>query len=324
MSVVLDQPMGGSERVIEGKNRTYILTHVDSMPGDGDLTIDEISQSYQRYVDGYPHDAGFEMHGETGLPLKDAVTSGDDSRLMHIVSDIDFECLLVPEIDRESAKISENKEAIRGLKDEVSFSLPVQLMNIQKVQISSDHTTYWEYTVERVNGHKFTGYPITPDDIRQFETVISLVLVTKTSVEDRNMRTVLQNSDSIASYLAYPTLEGIAKRYCNEYVTEAGVVKKGKKVNTYRGERSHGDRVNNFGYLLYHIETVAGSPDLQQELQEMRAQVSDFYNWDEDEVYGRLAGFRNSWLHGESYAKAEYGTLICYTALLLWAMMLEK
>ncbi|MBS8120788.1 hypothetical protein [Haloferax volcanii] len=128
----------------------------------------------------------------------------------------------------------------------------------------------------------------------------------------------------IASYVAYPVLEGIAKRYCHEYIHENGTVKEGKSIHTYDPVVRAGEQVNNIGWILSHIENVAGSPELKEEMRQMRIQVADFYSCGENQVYGTIAGYRNTWLHGEEVAIAEYGTLMNYISLLLWAMMFEK
>ncbi|REA05781.1 hypothetical protein DEQ92_05785 [Haloferax sp. Atlit-6N] len=217
-----------------------------------------------------------------------------------------------------------NKEALTDLDDEVLFQLPAQLINIQKVQITADHTTFWKYTAERVRDFDFTETPISGDVVEHFETAVSLVLVRSNATTDEHVRKIVQKSDAVASYLVYPVLEGVAKRYCHEYVSEDGAVKEGKTVVTYCGDKEFGDEINQVGYLLHHIENVAGSDALREELYKMRVGVREFYDTDENEEYGVINGFRNSWLHGEDEAKAEYGTILSYTALLLWAMMLEK
>lgn len=140
---------------------------------------------------------------------------------------------------------------------------------------------------------------------------------------------VIEDGATIASYIAYPVFEGLIKSICRDDFYPDGTVKSGRTVQilppgeSVTGDESETIQVNKLGDLLWHFEQTVAANGLSERMRTMRQKVADFYDWDQEDVYGNdgLSGLRNRWLHGQELARAEFGTVMNYVALLIWGVL---
>lgn len=211
--------------------------------------------------------------------------------------------------------------------------IPLSMSESLKVNLSDDHRTYWIHTVETLYSQAAATFHI--DTIDQLKWLIALMSPPLAGFEGQHPKwsdgwcaqEVLRNGNTLASYLAYPVLEGVIKSICDDDFYPDGTIKSGRTVSILPpGSSRTGDgekRVSSLGDLLWHVENQVADGDLPELMVEMRKRVADFYGWPEDEVYGRggLGGLRNSMAHGEEQAKAEYGVIMNYISLLSWGVL---
>lgn len=211
--------------------------------------------------------------------------------------------------------------------------LPIKLTEILKSDISIDHEEYWWFTHDfsRAYAEEFGIFP--EGLIDNLELIIRLVLAAPLmgfSSSKRRADQILWEAKTLASYLAYPTLEGFAKVACRRDIKLNGEIRRGRKIrkltNPDRKEYKHHDDGNgicsNIGMLLWHLETEVARPRNQTLLKNMREKVGEIFDHPSDHVYGLLYEFRNDSLHGQNQAPREYGVMLNYICLLVWITLL--
>jgi hypothetical protein len=225
---------------------------------------------------------------------------------------------------------------VQDLPLEILCWLPIGLTKILQVQVTEDHTDYWWYTYSFAKAYDDeTG--LFPDGlIDNFELLIHLVSMRldpqfRLSI-DEPYKVVLSNSRILATYLGYPTLEGLVKFACRRDIRMDGKIQNGKKIRKlghpdsrdyYHHSNSPGSGIcSNLGALLWHYETEVARSEHSVRLSKMRSEVAELYGTKPNRVYGLLNGQRNDSLHGRHQGEKERGMLLNYCSLIIWATLL--
>jgi hypothetical protein len=121
--------------------------------------------------------------------------------------------------------------------------------------------------------------------------------------------------------MAFPTLEGITKCLMKRDITLDGTVRQGRRIISYSGDDyTGGCQVNDLGHLLWNLEQAVADDTLQSRMEDFRNFIESFFQLEDNSSlggYGFLSNHRNSSLHGQMQARAEFGILLNLISLLL-------
>lgn len=219
--------------------------------------------------------------------------------------------------------------------------LPIGLTKILQIQITLDHEKYWWFTYSFVSAYNEQRELFPRDLIDNFELLVRLILLEDTvgvggnfdipiTMLDSNgdIDTVLNNTNVLATYLGYPTIEGFTKIACQEDIEIDGTIKPGKKIRKlgppkhreyYTPSTKKEDGIcSNLGALLWHYEKEIARPEHTVRLEKMREEIGNLYNINSDKVYGFLKDERNHSLHGQRQGKKERGMILNLCCMLIW------
>jgi|GEM_PF-3278313 len=287
----------------------------------------EISVRYDRYLKSFS-DAKLIKYGEEDVdrPTKKSLTDeefGIDIRDASINGSRDI--LL---------SYDERRAGIRYLSPELYPWIAVELTEVLQANVCADHEAYWWFTHDFARAVSEESEIFSRGLIENLELIIRLVLSQPLfgfSPEKKSANEILWEAKTLATYLAYPTLEGVVKNACRRDIGMGGEIKDGRRIRKLGPNRTfmdyadeNGDGIySNFGGLLWHLEKEVANPQNATHLREMRKQVADMYDEAPPElVLGMLNGFRNDSLHGRNQAAREYGVLLNYICLVIWITLL--
>ena len=226
----------------------------------------------------------------------------------------------------------DSRAGIRFLSHDILTWLPVKLTDVLGVNVCRDHEEYWWFTHDfsRAFTEETQLFPVGLID--NFELLIRLVLSVPPmgwSTEQKQSREILMEAKTLATYLAYPTLEGFVKIACRRDIRLNGKIREGRAIRRLtqpdcREYMSHddGDGVcSNIGMLLWHFETEITRPQNQILLRDMRERIGEIFGHPPDRIYGLLNDFRNDSLHGRDRAPKEHGVLLNLISLIIWTTL---
>lgn len=280
-----------------------------------DLTIEDISEIYDEYLARYPAESKVTIKTEDeiiGYPLLTGIKNG-----IPIVPDhIDHP------LDNSLLSLSEELPSIKELPANTKHLIGPELIKLAQAKVTQDHRDYWNHTYKRAS--EFFG------DSRQYQNMLDyleIVIYLSCWVDSNSGREewARRNSYDIASYLSYPLLESILKGLCEKDVGIDGKVRQNKKVRKLsQGVEYHteGDRINDSGTLLWHLETEAGHKELVDLLKLYRKEIQQFGEIGSQEVYGMLNDWRNGLLHGEKRPVGQFAIVVTLLCSLIWDTML--
>lgn len=223
---------------------------------------------------------------------------------------------------------------IEELSIETLTKLPIELMNILKVQLSPDHREYWKLTyliLEDTNEQDSLFPSGLVNDLETLFRLSSCVPIPSHVHEggphpeqaawDRKGHEshTIYRAKHIAAYLSFPLLEGLIKSVCSDYIEMDGSIKQGQKIKQYYGGYNDGNYCNRLRDLLTHLEEEYADLQLRSNLKDLRNYVGDFYDCNPNKVYKLIDNWRNTSLHGENAPDAEYGTILNLICLIIWS-----
>lgn len=208
--------------------------------------------------------------------------------------------------------------------------LAVKLTNILQVQICDDHKAYWWFT------HSFAKkaseeYGWFPEELVYNLGIVIHLTTLGTPPSDSHEEAVdaiMRSSKILATYLAYPTLEGFAKVACRRDIEMDGTIREGRRIRKLTQPdrrvfmtKDNDQEISNFAMLLWHLETEVAGQRNRELLANMREEVAEMLDLSPDYILGRLYGHRNDSLHGHHTASREYGVLLNYICLIIWIIL---
>ncbi|WP_247729487.1 hypothetical protein [Halovivax limisalsi] len=280
----------------------------------------QIKSNYDEYLRRYPEEGN--VQGVLEYPLQSAAII-QGGYVVNTSSGLNQNLLIT----------SDNSlPDIQQLSLETLAKLSTELMNILKVQISTDHQEYWKWTIqafEKVNKQ----ISILPSElVNNLEILFRLSACSPIPSQvgegllhpiqaswdsEGHEAYIIYRAKTIAAYLSFPLLEGVIKGVCSDYIKPNGEVKDGKRIKRFSGGYS-----NNVCYrlsdLLTHLEEEYADDEFKNLLRDMRIMIGDFYHRNPKKVYSLIGEWRNTSLHGQNPPDAEYGTIANIICLIIW------
>jgi hypothetical protein len=234
---------------------------------------------------------------------------------------------------------------IRNFDYETFRAFPIMITPVQKFHLGYDHFFYWALAADF---YQFLMHDIKnvidygiQDRLRLLMDFLFLrnynpeITAAERKIDDA-IRTlnprylnILTHSTSIVSHLAYPIIEGLARRLLPEYVDPDGKVKTtiepftcpdGVKVNIV------GKRISSISTIMRLLETKTADTRLQSDLAEFRNAFETAYSLrlDKGLPYDQISDLRNSLLHGEDLWQTINGSLINLICILINSQISEE
>ena len=280
---------------------------------------DTIESSYEEYVQRYPEEGIVATGDGSGLPLQS-----------HVMAKGGFVGYNEGTLERE--KLIAHRDDLPSISDlhvDDLALLPVGLTKILKVQVTPDHNEFWKETARYLLKINLDNEPLHDEIVSNFETMVRATLSTSwiswsrpsdNWISETNKQHIIGNAPIMARYMGFPTLEGMVKSICQDDIHMDGEVKPGRTVLNYSGDdHTGGDKCNNIGHLLWHLEQKVADDTLRNRLEDFRDEFSDFYtNTERGKEYGQLSDIRNTALHGEAEVQGEFGMLLNLMSLIVW------
>lgn len=255
----------------------------------------ELGYRYDQYIEAM---AGSNLIGveneAVDLPTKRSIQNDDFN--------LDIRNASVNESHKLFLTNDDRRAGIRYLSPDILTWLPIKLTEVLQVNPCEDHEEYWWFTHDfaRAFSEKFGLFP--EGLVDNLELLVRLVLsepVFGWSSETVQANKILWEAKTLASYLAFPTLEGFVKIVCRHDINLNGKIKEGRKIRklTPPDKREFklyddGDGIcSNLGMLLWHLETEVSRPKHEVLFQEMRHEAGDIFDYSVGEIYGLFNNF---------------------------------
>jgi hypothetical protein len=282
-----------------------------------------IQSNYEEYLQRYPDEGIVQTKLEYPLQSHALVQGGFTGNNR---GDLERELLTT---------LDDSLPDVERLSLETLAKLPIELMDILKIQVTPDHRKFWKWTywiLEDVNEqHSLFPHGL----VENLETLFRLSACSpipsrihigaphpnQAAWDSKGHEShMIYRAKHIAAYLSFPLLEGVLKSVCCDYIEMNGDIKQGKQIKQFSGGYS-----NSVCYricdLLTHLEEEYAGAQLKNNLQEMRIKIGDFYHRNPNKVYKLIDDWRNASLHGQNAPDAEYGTILNLICLIIWAEM---
>ncbi|WP_252698288.1 hypothetical protein [Natronosalvus vescus] len=253
-------------------------------------------------------------------PFQGVVNSSGEGFIGYNQGDLERECLI---------SNREDLPEVSGLSIEDLGRLPIELVRLMKIQRTPDHDAVWKEAAFVIKEVTQEDDPVYEELVENVELLVRAILADPWGSiggefgwnERSNQEFVLNNASLLARYMAFPTLEGIVKSLCRKDIEKNGTVRPGRVILGY-GSIDHysgNEQCNNIGHLLWHLEQDAADEPLSSRMQQFREAYAEFFsNVPSNRVYGHLAKNRNTVLHGEKRAQAEFGMLLNLISLIIF------
>jgi hypothetical protein len=283
----------------------------------------QIQSNYSEYLRRYPNEGSAQARLKYPLQSHAIVQGGYTG---NIQGDLERELLIT---------FDDSLPEIEDLSLDTLSKLPIELMDILKVQVSPDHREYWKWTfwiLKDINEEE----SVFPEElVENLETLFRLSACTPIPSLTReggphpkhvgwNRRGheshALYRSKHIAAYLSFPLLEGTIKSVCSNDIKMDGTVKSGKQIKKFDGSCT--SRVcYRLCDLLTHLEEEYADAQFENRLREMRIKIGQFHHHNPNKTYNLIDDWRNASLHGQNAPDAEYGTILNLLCLIIWNEM---
>ncbi|HHD2754425.1 TPA: hypothetical protein ACOTG0_003280 [Clostridium perfringens] len=207
------------------------------------------------------------------------------------------------------------------------------LLNDMNTIISQDHQWFWAWVGEIVNNRNINYF--NKENEREIKELFSICIrSTLAGIEkpprnyeealerfnyrkehplEHNLNEINMNKSLILSYISFPLLEGILKKYCNEYVLLSGkVIKNFKVVRGRRNSRLYkkGEHINSIRDLLLLVIQIAGDMQLVEDLNIVLEHIAMLNKENTNDPCKIIYDWRNSSLHGETSYSTIGGTIL--------------
>lgn len=280
---------------------------------------EEISSGYEKYHEEYP-EQGMVRLFDSGYPFREAVRRDIETRIAYNEGPLERECLVTLRDDIPPMEELPMTDLAR---------IPILLTRILQVQRLADHDAVWQKAAGHLIKQNSDNKPLHDPLVRNFESLVRALLSSGWSIDPTeslewdsqgNERFVVNNSSLFARYMAYPTLEGMIKSLSRRDIDMDGSIRSGRKVLRYDGIDHYpgGDECSHLGHLLWHLEKGVAKDPLKSRLEDFRNEYAEFFDISPKLVYGDLYNNRNTTLHGELKARAEFGMLLNLMSLVIF------
>lgn len=204
------------------------------------------------------------------------------------------------------------------------------LLKSMNTVVDWDHQFFWAWIGEVVNS-KYINY-FSQEDEREIQELFSVCIrSTLAGIEnpkrnyeealtyrknhpiEHNLNEVKNNMQLVLSYISFPLLEGVLKKYCKEYVSLSGKVV--KKFDILRGSNYKkiykvGDSINSIQDLLLLVIQIVGDKSLVRDLKNMLDHIKGLNQQNSNDPCKIIYDWRNSSLHGETNYFTIGGTIL--------------
>lgn len=282
----------------------------------GDLHyLNLIRQNYQDYLEAWEHQNFISLPGEDSNPYPRVHSAKNDSSIYIGEMETGIEDLFfstyydsIPEPHEMSTDLLER--------------LPVELVKILRIQASIDNFQYWSHTYE-ILSHLFSdsSSPLNHGTWHRIETLFNLILCRNMGSGMGHCSRVLSDTVYIASFVAYPALEGYL---CDQIdsIKLDGIVNTSGRIRRYSSSGSQyyskNERCSSLTDLLIHYEEEVSSPQLREEIKQFRENIAIFGEYGPDRVYKMISQWRNSVVHAEEFAHIQSELILTLLSMFLW------
>lgn len=199
--------------------------------------------------------------------------------------------------------------------------------------ISEDHQWFWAWIGEIVNDRNINYF--NKENEREIKELFSICIrSTLAGIEkpprdheealerfnyrreyplENNLNELNLNKSLILSYISFPLLEGILKKFCNEYVLLSGKVIKDFKVvrgSGYNKFYRNGESINSIQDLLLLAIQIVGDIHLVEDLNIILEHIARLDKGNTNDPCKIIYNWRNSSLHGETNYSTIGGTIL--------------
>lgn len=214
------------------------------------------------------------------------------------------------------------------------------LLKSMNIVVDRDHQFFWAWIGEVVNS-KYINYFSQEDEReikelfsvcirstlagiekppRNYEEALTLFNYRKDHPIEHNLKEVKNNMPLVLSYISFPLLEGVLKKYCKEYVSLSGKVV--TKFNVLRGSNytkiyKVGDSINSIQDLLLLVIQIVGDKSLVRDLQNMLDHIKGLDQQNSNDPCKIIYDWRNSSLHGETNYYTIGGTILNIAVIII-------
>lgn len=297
---------------------------------DDDI-FERIKNSYETYLERFA-ESGFisvqvgEDEETSPYPLKNSIAEEPESFQANY-----FEDLYIGVEDDFYLTKENTLPEITDLSTRNLERLPILLTKLLRVSVNEDMKEYW-----RLTHNKFRElYDGTDPEFRSVSLSIDLLfyLILSSSEappiyskldnsEKNHSHEVLSNTNFIAAFVAYPTLEAYIKYQCIDDIGMDGTVKEDETVQDFsphndRDFYEKGDICSSLRDLLIHFEQEIADDQLQEELEQLRTEISSLTDHPKKLVYGLLYQWRNTLSH-QATADAKFGVITNILCIAIW------
>lgn len=199
--------------------------------------------------------------------------------------------------------------------------------------ISEDHQWFWAWIGEIVNNRNINYF--NKENEREIKELFSICIrSTLAGIEkpprshyeslerfnyrkahplEHNLNELNMNKSLILSYISFPLLEGILKKFCNEYVLLSGKVIRNFKVvrgSGYNKLYKNGESINSIQDLLLLVIQIVGDIHLVEDLNIILEHIAMLDKENTNDPCKIIYNWRNSSLHGETSYSTIGGTIL--------------
>lgn len=289
----------------------------------------EIRSRYDQYTTAVAEANLISVGDESvDFPMKESYQNESFNAELRDISVNDSHNLLITNSDKRAG--------IRYMSPSLLVWLPVGLTEVLRVGICEDHEAYWWFTHDFSRAHA-ERYTIFPEPlIDNLELMIRLLTVSPASYSPpftpETINDIIWQSNTLAAYIGFPTLEGFLKVACRRDIKMNGEIREGHKIRKLTMPHVHeykhhddGDGIcSNIGMLMWHFEREVLHTEHRVLMQKMREAISDMLDHPPDRIYGLFNDYRNDSLHGRDRPVEEYGIILNYICLVVWLTLLPK
>lgn len=209
----------------------------------------------------------------------------------------------------------------------------VLLLSGMNTMISEDHQWFWSWIGEIVSGRDINYF--NNENEREIKELFSICIrSTLAGIEkppsnshealqrfnyriehpiEHNLNEIYMNMSLVLSYISFPLLEGILKKFSEEYVLLSGKVIKEFKVvrgNGFNKLYTKGDHINSIQDLLLLVIQIVGDKRVVGDLQIILEHIKGLDKENPNDPCKIIYNWRNSSLHGQTSYSTIGGTIL--------------
>jgi hypothetical protein len=299
--------------------------HIPRM--DSEQILEAVSNNYDQYFENREEANLVRINDETPTELHQRAVREGTGTVFNIVTEADQEYLAV---------FDEGIPPFHHLSHDFLLKFPIELTRLMRIRPTTlDHQHYWAWTGQVLRNSSIDEEVLDFQLIDSIMSLINLLLVTDSPLNGQNkinriadiamskhLKSVKDNSLSIAAFNSYPVLEGMLKQICDDVIKPNGDIRQGERLHGVHHDYVEDDRCSSLRDLCNHTEKHAVEPHVQSVISELRERIEHFS--DEDHGYEIIDGWRNSLLHGQTTFDIQAGILMNFICALIWGEIDEQ